>query len=1060
MHEPTCTIFFVLFLAATTYYNNYFNLFIHHISHTKKGQNEVPKKVLNIHIVPHTHDDVGWLKTVDQYYYGRNNSIQHACVSCILDSVIYALKSDPQRKFTYVEMAFFSMWWEEQTTEIKQIVKELVQNGQLSFANGGWCMHDEATTHYMGMIDQTSLGHDFLKRELDFVPTVAWQLDPFGHSSTQSSLLGSVAGFDAIYFGRIDYQDLQQRHLTRNCEGIWDSSPNLNETAIFWGLTGSYSGNYGAPDGFCFDVLCDNEPLIGLDRNQLHSRVKDFLNDIKLQADRTRGNHVMLTMGSDFQYQNAMVNFKNLDLLIITINNWENISSLFSDYDEVQAFYSTPEIYTEKKYEEYINPNNFNDSKIEYEIKRDDFFPYSDCDHCFWTGYFTSRPGLKRLERVGSSFLQISRQIQAFFLDDEVVIGEIKGTKRILELEKAMGIVQHHDGVSGTSKQHVAYDYAKKVQFGINEAASFVEDAMKNIFQTEDGVKFENVAYCQLRNESICELSQDATLDDSGHLYVILYNALAQPRNDFISLPVSSHAHYTVERSIKGLRQDFTTYNDNWQFAESSLLPNHFEGKKSSQFILVFEAHAIEPISMTLFRITKNNVSKEDEVEIDDKHSLRSPVVTNDSRSLHDQSFMVDNDEIEVHFDNCGLNRIFNKKLGLNASVRFEWGYYKSFDGRNHTQASGAYIFRPEVPNDDMTKITPVPSKTQIIPTSLLTEVHLKYEVSWLSTVVKIFKGKPYIDIDYIVGPINIDDGVGKEVVTRFYSDIKNKGFFYSDSNGREFVKRVRSKRSWNLQEFEPVAGNFYPVNTALYIEDDVASMSLLTDRSQGGSSLIDGTVELMVQRRIIHDDGRGVGEPMNETDSGMMPYPPYGDASRIGEGVKITGTHRLLYGLGKSGASLARSEMDNIFSPIHVFAATTSSSPDMEFFFMKKSASAIQKKLPSNIQLTTIKVLSVDQQTTTFLIRLSHGYGRGESDLLSSPVLINLADLFLYFEILSVKEKTLTGNRDLSEWLDTKMKWQNDLNSNHADIINGRYAIMINPMEIRTFEVQVQNAG
>jgi hypothetical protein len=68
------------------------------------------------------------------------------------------------------------MRWNEQEDALKDSVRYFIANQQLSFANGGWCMNDEATTHYMGMIDQTTLGRRFLINELGVIPTVGWQL--------------------------------------------------------------------------------------------------------------------------------------------------------------------------------------------------------------------------------------------------------------------------------------------------------------------------------------------------------------------------------------------------------------------------------------------------------------------------------------------------------------------------------------------------------------------------------------------------------------------------------------------------------------------------------------------------------------------------------------------------------------------------------------------------------------------------------------------------------------------------------------------------------------------
>ena len=81
--------------------------------------------------------------------------------------MIPALEFNPERKFTYVEQAFFTRWYNEQSDDMKERVKALVSKGQLSFVNGGWCMHDEATPSFADMIDNTAIGHRLLLREFN-----------------------------------------------------------------------------------------------------------------------------------------------------------------------------------------------------------------------------------------------------------------------------------------------------------------------------------------------------------------------------------------------------------------------------------------------------------------------------------------------------------------------------------------------------------------------------------------------------------------------------------------------------------------------------------------------------------------------------------------------------------------------------------------------------------------------------------------------------------------------------------------------------------------------------
>ncbi|XP_046834727.1 lysosomal alpha-mannosidase isoform X1 [Vespa crabro] len=952
---------------------------------------------LNIHLVPHTHDDVGWLKTVDQYYFGSRSKIQKAGVQYILDSAIEALLKNPDRRFIYVETAFLWKWWLRQNEDVRDNVKMLINEGRLEIISGAWSMNDEAVTHYHSIIDQFTWGFRRLNDTFGSCarPHIGWQIDPFGHSREQASLFAQM-GFDGMLFGRLDYQDKAQRLNDKSMEFIWKASPSLGDRANLF--TAAMFNTYSPPPGFCFDVLCNDEPVIddpdSPDYN-VNTKVELFLAYVQIQARSYKTNNLIVTMGDDFNYQQAEMWFTNLDKLI-KYGNELNGST-------VNLFYSTPSCYLKA----------LHDANIIWPTKSDDFFPYASDPHAYWTGYFTSRPTIKYFERMGNNLLQVSKQLS-------VLTNSKENEKELEYFREAMGVMQHHDAVTGTEKQLVASDYSRLLYENIFNNEKLAAKSLYN-WANKGNISNDNLTMysCLELNISAC-----AYTEDNANFIVTVYNPLSRPISTYIRLPVQGNSYDVL---------DMTT-NLN---VVSQIIPIHervlqIPGRKSKATKeLLF--HAIDLPGLGYKRYIIN--LKPDTEETFVKHTNT-----------------IGEDLYAIKIDESGQIIVENKK-DMEVVFVQSFHYYEGAAGNNkvfENRSSGAYIFRPKTAS---TFNLPYEGKYSVIKGPLVEEIHQTFN-QWISQVVRIYKEDERLEFEWLVGPIPVDDKIGKEIVTKYSTYINSEDEFYTDSNGREMLKRKRDYRpTWNLKLYEPISGNYYPVTTKISLKDKLRPLkfSVFTDRSQGGTSMEDGELELMLHRRLLKDDAFGVDEALNE-----MAYDT---------GLVVRGTHCIqLSNLNNSYSSLKEKEIPLKLALRPSIFITTLSETNINNWhntdvIMSTKKSGLSKNLPPNVNILTLE----PWKNGTILLRLEHIFEVGESNVYSVPVDINIKDLFTSFTITSIKETTLGAN----QWLEdsNRLKWNpetNDILSNSEDIFrpiriqDEVINIHLKPMEIRTFIIEV----
>jgi len=86
----------------------------------------------------------------------------------------------------------------------------------------------------------------------------------------------------------------------------------------------------------------------------------------------------------------------------------------------------------------------------------------------------------------------------------------------------------------------------------------------------------------------------------------------------------------------------------------------------------------------------------------------------------------------------------------------------------------------------------------------------------------------------------------------RVSSSLNSGDTSFTDLNGFQMIRRKRYDKL-TLQ------GNWYPVPTITYIQDDTSRLSLMTAQPLGGASLSSGQLEIMMDRRLAQDDNRGL---------------------------------------------------------------------------------------------------------------------------------------------------------------------------------------------------------
>lgn len=372
-----------------------------------------------------SHLDINWRLTFGEYY--------EQFVEDVFTDASDLLDKDPRAFYSVAEMGFLA---EHVARHGAGPWRKHASTGRLRVVGGGMTTPDTLLPTAGPLVRDYLRGTLFAEDSLGARPRSAWLPDSFGHSPTVPDLL-SAAGFMAVGFGRADGGRHTYEILVGGLEPI---APGVITTAsvlrdlgsadFVWRGSGGGEilAHYMPVSEYCQGDTIDLDGVVlgggrlGVDHEDnpefVQARIAEYIAEL---TPWQRTPYLFVPVGCDFQGPRPR---------LTEYARWWNDTR----YADTGVWVATA------TFDDYMNLVSFHRAALPV-IERD-ITPV-------WTGFFASRPRIKRAARTAAELLTGVEPFLA--LTDP-------GSQSLQPAWQAVVLANHHDGITGTAADSVVED--------------------------------------------------------------------------------------------------------------------------------------------------------------------------------------------------------------------------------------------------------------------------------------------------------------------------------------------------------------------------------------------------------------------------------------------------------------------------------------------------------------------------------------------------------------------------------------------------------------------------